>query len=79
MDTSKCLVQFGEFSHEKNINYDLKSTKNGVYAFIIEGKATIQNHLLSKRDGLGIWDTKKLDIKVHKGTKVLLMEVPMVV
>lgn len=69
----------GEFSHEKKINYELNSTKNGVYAFIIEGKATIQNHLLNKRDGLGIWDIKNLDINVHKGTKVLLMEVPMMV
>lgn len=69
----------GEFSHEKNINYELKSTKNGLYAFIIEGKATIKNHLLSKRDGLGIWDIKNIDINVYKGTKVLLMEVPMIV
>ena len=50
-----------------------------MYTFIIEGKATIQNHLLNKRDGLGIWDTKNLDINVHKGTKVLLMEVPMII
>lgn len=67
----------GEFSHEKKIIYELNSTQNGVYAFIIEGKATIQNHLLNQRDGLGVWDIKKLDMNVHQGTKVLLMEVPM--
>ena len=67
----------GEFSHEKKVNYELNSTQNGVYVFIIEGKAIIQNHLLSQRDGLGVWDVKTLDINVDKGTKVLLMEVPM--
>lgn len=67
----------GEFSHEKKINYELNSIQNGVYVFIIEGKAIIQNHLLNKRDGLGVWDVKTLDINVDKGTKVLLMEVPM--
>ena len=69
----------GEFSYDKKINYELNSTQNGVYVFIIEGEATIQNYLLNKRDGLGIWDIKNLEIKVHKGTKVLLMEVPMII
>ena len=74
MDSSKY------FSDEKNINYDLKSTKNGVYIFHHRRKGRLfKNHLLNKRDGLGIWDIKNLDIIVHKGTKVLLMEVPMIV
>ena len=67
----------GEFTRNKRLNYDLKSKQNGVYAFIIEGQATIQNQKLDKRDGFGIWNTDSLDITVTKGAKILLMEVPM--
>ena len=42
----------GEFSCDKKVNYELNSTQNGVYAFVIEGKATIQNHLLNNFQGL---------------------------
>ena len=67
----------GEFTSTKQLNYDLKSKQNGVYAFIIEGQATIQNQKLYKRDGFGIWNTDFLDITATKGAKILLMEVPM--
>ena len=67
----------GEFTSTKRLNYDLKSKQNGVYAFIIEGQATIQNQKLDKRDGFGIWNTDSLDITATKGAKILLMEVPM--
>ena len=67
----------GEFTSTKQINYDLKSNQNGVYAFIIEGQAIIQNQKLDKRDGFGIWNTDSLDITATKGAKILLMEVPM--
>ena len=67
----------GEFTSPKRLNYDLKSKQNGVYAFIIEGQATIQNQKLDKRDGFGIWNTDSLDITATKGAKILLMEVPM--
>jgi redox-sensitive bicupin YhaK (pirin superfamily) len=67
----------GEFTSTKQLNYDLKSNQNGVYAFIIEGQATIQNQKLDKRDGFGVWNTNSLDITATKGAKILLMEVPM--
>ena len=67
----------GEFTSAKRLNYDLKSNQNGVYAFIIEGQATIQNQKLDKRDGFGIWNTDSLNITATKGAKILLMEVPM--
>ena len=67
----------GEFTSTKRLSYDLKSKQNGVYAFIIEGQATIQNQKLDKRDGFGIWNTDSLDITATKGAKILLMEVPM--
>jgi quercetin 2,3-dioxygenase len=67
----------GNFEKGKSIRYTLNDNKNGVYAFIIEGSATINGQNLTDRDGLGIWDAAHLDIEANSQTKILLMEVPM--
>ncbi|NAS29593.1 pirin family protein [Flavobacteriaceae bacterium R38] len=61
----------------KEIDYTLKGNNTGVYTFIIEGDATINNEKLNKRDGLGISETDTLFIKADTHAKILLMEVPM--
>jgi len=62
----------------KTLNYTLNdATHNGVYAFVIEGNVTINGQPLEKRDGFGLWEVEKLDIKADSDTEVLLMEVPM--
>lgn len=68
----------GEFEAGRSTTYDLKRTENGVYAFVIEGSATINGQAVEKRDGLGIWDVTKLDIQAGpNGAQLLLMDVPM--
>lgn len=57
--------------------YQLKDSKNGVYAFVLEGEVNIAGQDLEKRDGFGIWDTESITIKASKNAKVLLMDVPM--
>ncbi|MCY7311492.1 MAG: pirin family protein [Chitinophagaceae bacterium] len=57
-------------------SYQLKNKDNGVYAFVIEGDVTINDIKLNRRDGLGITDTNKLDIKADTNVEILLMEVP---
>ena len=62
----------------KTLTYKLNNPeKNGVYAFILNGDATINNQPLNKRDGFGVWDTTVLDIKADKDAEILLMEIPM--
>lgn len=60
-----------------NLNYELKDKTNGVYAFILEGDATIEGQALNKRDGFGVWDTSALNINADSDVRILLMEVPM--
>lgn len=67
----------GDFDKEVCTNYKINKPGNGVYAFIIEGTAEIAGQTLSKRDGFGIWETDKFDIKANEGSRILLMEVPM--
>ncbi|WP_299897663.1 pirin family protein [uncultured Aquimarina sp.] len=64
--------------NQKHLEYNLKdSKKNGVYAFVLDGKVNINGQSLDKRDGYGIWDIEKLDIKADSNSELLLMEVPM--
>lgn len=67
----------GKFDKDSSITYDLKKEGNGVYAFILSGKLTINGQELDTRDGFGIWDTKSLEIKTTTDAEILLMEVPM--
>ena len=68
----------GRFDKDFALEYALKKSGNGVYAFVLRGNVTIEGISLNERDGLGIWDTEKIKIKSDsKDAEVLLMEVPM--
>ncbi len=67
----------GKFNKEMTIEYSIKKEGNGVYAFIIQGNATIDGQKLETRDGFGIWNTDKLLIDVSNETQLLLIDVPM--
>jgi redox-sensitive bicupin YhaK (pirin superfamily) len=62
----------------KNVTYNLNDAKNnGVYAFVLNGDATINGQNLNTRDGFGVWNVSDIDIKADSNTELLLMEVPM--
>jgi redox-sensitive bicupin YhaK (pirin superfamily) len=69
----------GQFDKGKTAEYNIKKTGNGVYAFLLSGKMTIGGQALEARDGLGIWDVEKFDLKADDSAEILLMEVPMTV
>lgn len=61
--------------HEEN--YTIKRKGNGVYAFVINGEATIDGHILKRRDALGIWDTDDISISANSDCEILLLDIPM--
>ena len=67
----------GRLNSGKEANYKLNDENNGVYAFVIEGKVTVNGQELAKRDGLGIWNVDELEVKSEADSRVLLMEIPM--
>jgi len=67
----------GEFTGNVSTSYPLKKESNGVYVFVLEGEVEIEGQKLETRDGLGIWDTKEIQVKAHPESRILLMEVPM--
>lgn len=68
----------GRFDAGHRVDYRVKRKGNGVYAFIIEGEATINGQALGQRDGLGVWNEEDLRITTGtNGARILLMDVPM--
>ncbi len=68
----------GNFDKGFKTEYQLnRPQKNGVYAFVLEGAVSINGQSLGRRDGLGLWDTAKLNIQADEKAELLLMEVPM--
>lgn len=57
--------------------YHLHKTGNGVYVFLIEGALLVNDQVLNRRDGMGLWDISSLTLEAQSGVKVLIMEVPM--
>lgn len=60
----------------KSLEYKFHQSGNGVYVFVIEGGAEINGVNVSKRDGLGVYDTDSLSISASDETKLLFVEVP---
>ncbi|MFK7810486.1 MAG: pirin family protein [Saprospiraceae bacterium] len=67
----------GKFDKTSCTNYKVKKPGNGVYAFVLDGEATVAGQALEKRDGFGIWEVEDFEIEAKEGSRVLLMEVPM--
>ena len=67
----------GNFDSGFETTYNLKSSQNGVYIFVLEGEIEVDGQTLSKRDGLGIWDIENFNMKALSNCDVLLMDVPM--
>lgn len=66
-----------DLSKDKAIDYKLRTAKNGVYFFLIEGELDIAGNSLETRDALAIEDVDKLDIKAKTASRLLAIEVPM--
>ena len=66
----------GDLSESWKGSYELKDKNNGVYFFVIEGSLTVAGQKLNRRDGLGVSDTDKIEIKTDSFTKLLVMEIP---
>ena len=68
----------GKFDKDFSIDYNLKKSGNGIYAFVLKGDINIGNIQLNQRDALGIWDTSSIKTVANTpDAELLLIEVPM--
>lgn len=68
----------GDLEKGKKVEYQLHGKNTGVYCFVIEGEIKIGETVLSRRDGLGIYDASVFTVETIKDANVLLMEVAMI-
>jgi len=61
----------------KALNYKNAFAGNGVYLFVLEGKAAAAGKELHKRDAIGISEMDDVTVEATENTSVLAIEVPM--
>ena len=67
----------GEYEPGKMDSYSIKKEGNGVYIFVLHGEIVVNDQVLNKRDGYGIWETDSFSLNANSAAKVLVIEVPM--
>lgn len=70
-------ISIGEFTVYKEYIYTIKKPSNGLYLFIIEGSAIVEDKVLQRRDGLGITDISSIKLNISKNSTILLLDIPM--
>lgn len=70
-------IHMADMDANSTLNYQPKSTSNGIYFMIVEGSAQIGTQELEQRDAFGVWDTTSVAITASKDSKILAIEVPM--
>ena len=67
----------GEIEAGRKMEYHMHQSHAGVYVFLIEGEIKVDDIVLSRRDGMGIYDTKNFELETLQDSHILLIEVPM--
>ena len=70
-------LSLAEIEEGEKVDYQVHKAGNGVYAFVIDGNATIADAELNKRDALGITDADAIAVEAKSKTSLLMIEVPM--
>jgi len=71
-------LALADLEKDKSIEYRIHTKGNGVYLFLIDGKISLDGETLSKRDGIGIWETESFEVKSDENSRLLFIEIPMV-
>jgi redox-sensitive bicupin YhaK (pirin superfamily) len=70
-------LSIGKFDNHFSAEYKIHKKGNGVYAMVVNGSFEIENHLLLRRDAIGISDTEKFSFtSKEEGSEILVIEVP---
>jgi redox-sensitive bicupin YhaK (pirin superfamily) len=76
LNQDACL-SLTDLEKNKSLDYKIHTKGNGVYLFLIDGKITIGDEILSGRDGIGIWEVDEFSITANEDSQILLIEIPM--
>jgi hypothetical protein len=66
-----------DLEKNKSLTYKIHSKGNGAYLFLIDGEIKVADETLTKRDGIGIYDTDEFSITAANDSQILIIEIPM--
>lgn len=66
-----------DFQKDFAKSYEVKKEGNGVFVYVIEGKAKIGDEVIGRRDGVGIINTQEFTLEALENSEILIMDVPM--
>src|SRR5690606_38024467 len=70
--------KLGKFDAEKKLSVSVEDAENnGLYLFVISGSLEVDGKKLDKRDAIGVWETKEINIKINDKSEFLIIEIPM--
>lgn len=71
-----CWFNLGDFTADQEVKYQLKSAKNSLYIFLIEGQIEINGQQLKRRDALMLSELNQseLNIKILQASQILIIE-----
>lgn len=67
----------GNFDAGQQLQYNITRPENGVYLFVLEGAVKINDHVLNKKDAIGVYDISSIVIDTQESTRLLIIDVPM--
>jgi len=62
---------------DRIIDLSLKSIKNGLYIFVVDGSVDVANNQIESRDAIGVYDTEGISIKAKNKSELIIIEIPM--
>ena len=68
----------GTFDSKQCIKYLMNKKNTGVYIFVLEGDVKINGQILSRRDGIGIWEVENVSIECLSESHILAIEVSVI-
>lgn len=67
----------GLYEGRKEEFYTLKSSKNSIFAMVINGAFEFQNRLLETRDALLLWEVEKIELEsLSENALIIMLEIP---
>ncbi len=66
-----------ELKPSVEVSYGLHDERHGVYAFVLEGEATVAGASAGGRDAVEVTDVTQLSLRAKESARVLLIEVPL--
>lgn len=69
-------LSMADLEKNNSLEYKFNTKGNGVYIFLIEGKISVGEETLAKRDGIGIWEIDEISLSANENSQILIIEIP---